>query len=39
MMINVSRAILYAGTGEDFAVAARSAALQTRDAINRFRRT
>lgn len=41
MMINSSRAILYAKrdekTGEDFAQAARRVALETRDAINRFR--
>ncbi|MFM1988277.1 MAG: Official Name Orotidine-5-phosphate decarboxylase [Pseudomonadota bacterium] len=39
MMINSSRAILYAGSGEDFAEAARRAALDTRDAINRFRKS
>jgi orotidine-5'-phosphate decarboxylase len=38
MLINSSRAILYAGKGEDFATAARQAALETRDAINLFRR-
>ncbi len=41
LMINSSRAILYAGTdknaGEDYAAAARAAALATRDAINRWR--
>jgi orotidine-5'-phosphate decarboxylase len=41
MMINSSRAILYAKTdektGEDFAQAARRVALETRDAINQFR--
>ena len=37
MMINSSRAILYASLAEDFAQAARRAALDTRDAINRFR--
>ena len=37
MMINSSRAILYAGKGEDFAMAARAVALETRDAINSFR--
>jgi orotidine-5'-phosphate decarboxylase len=41
MMINSSRAILYAvpaeKSGEDFAQAARRAALETRDAINRYR--
>ncbi len=34
LMLNSSRAILYAGQGEDFAAAARAAALATRDAIN-----
>lgn len=37
LMINSSRAILYAGQGEDFASAARAAARETRDAINRYR--
>ena len=41
LMINSSRAILYAGTqaggGEGFAAAARQVALQTRDEINRYR--
>ena len=39
MMISSSRAILYAAPagGEDFADAARRVALETRDAINRFR--
>jgi orotidine-5'-phosphate decarboxylase len=39
MMINSSRAILYATPqgNEDFAAAARRVALETRDAINRFR--
>ncbi|MGE5652067.1 orotidine-5'-phosphate decarboxylase [Noviherbaspirillum sp. UKPF54] len=41
MMINSSRAILYAKPdekiGEDFAQAARRVAIETRDAINRFR--
>ncbi len=41
MMINSSRAILYAKAddkaGEDFATAARRVAVETRDAINRFR--
>jgi orotidine-5'-phosphate decarboxylase len=36
-MINSSRAILYAGKGEDYATAARKVALETRDAINRWR--
>lgn len=38
MVINSSRAILYAGSGEDFAQAARIAAQEARDAINRYRR-
>src|SRR5574340_42410 len=37
LMINSSRAILYAGGGEDYAQAARRAARDTRDAINRYR--
>ena len=37
LMINSSRAILYAGKGEDYAAAARKAALETRDTINRYR--
>ena len=37
LMINSSRAILYAGKGEDFTVAARKVALATRDEINRWR--
>jgi orotidine-5'-phosphate decarboxylase len=37
LVINSSRAILYAGAGEDFAAAARAAAVATRDAINRAR--
>jgi orotidine-5'-phosphate decarboxylase len=37
LMINSSRAILYAGKGEDYAAAARQMALQTRDEINRWR--
>jgi len=37
LMINSSRAILYAGQGEDFAAAARKVAQETRDAINRYR--
>ncbi len=36
-MINSSRAVLYAGRGEDFAEAARKVALDTRDAINAHR--
>jgi orotidine-5'-phosphate decarboxylase len=38
LVINSSRAILYAGHGEDFADKARDAARQTRDEINRCRR-
>jgi len=38
MLINSSRAILYAGTGEDFAQAAADAARRTRDEINIWRR-
>lgn len=37
LMINSSRAILYAGNGEDFALSARQMAIETRDAINRWR--
>jgi len=37
LMINSSRAILYAGKGEDFASAARKVAEETRDAINLYR--
>lgn len=37
LMINSSRAILYAGADEDFAAAARRVALATRDAINAHR--
>ncbi|WP_118182211.1 orotidine-5'-phosphate decarboxylase [Paraburkholderia phosphatilytica] len=37
MMINSSRAILYAGKGEDFAQAAARAAEETRDRINAYR--
>lgn len=38
LAINSSRAILYAGHGEDFAAAAHEAARRTRDEINRHRR-
>jgi orotidine-5'-phosphate decarboxylase len=38
LMINSSRAILYAGKGEDFAEAARKAALDLRDSINHYRK-
>ncbi len=37
LMINSSRAILYAGQGEDFAEQARKVAIATRDDINRYR--
>ncbi len=37
LIINNSRAILYAGQGEDFAQEARRAAQASRDSINRFR--
>ena len=37
MMINSSRAILYASLAEDFAEAARRVAIETRDAINIYR--
>ena len=37
LMINSSRAVLYAGKGEDFADAARKVALETRDTINAHR--
>jgi len=37
LMISSSRAILYAGSGEDFAQAARQATLDLRDSINRYR--
>jgi orotidine-5'-phosphate decarboxylase len=39
LMVSSSRAILYAGDGEDFAAAARAAAMALRDDINRHRRT
>ncbi len=38
LVINSSRGIIYAGSGEDFADAARRATLELRDAINRARR-
>jgi len=38
LVINSSRAILYAGHDEDFAAQARKVAQQTRDEINRYRR-
>jgi len=37
LMINSSRGVIYAGDDEDFADAARTAALDTRDLINQFR--
>ena len=37
LMINSSRAILYAGSGPDFADAARAATVELRDTINRYR--
>jgi len=37
LMINSSRAILYAGKDENFAIAARAAATETRAIINRYR--
>ncbi len=37
LMISSSRNILYAGKGEDFAAAARRAAIATRDEINQYR--
>ena len=37
LMINSSRAILYAGKGEDFAEQARKVAIATRDEINQYR--
>jgi orotidine-5'-phosphate decarboxylase len=37
MIINSSRGIIYAGRGEDFAQAARAAALQLKNEINRYR--
>ena len=37
LMLSSSRAILYAGNGEDYAQAARAAAQELRDAINRHR--
>ena len=39
LLISSSRAILYAGNGEDFANAARSATQELRDTINRYRHT
>jgi orotidine-5'-phosphate decarboxylase len=37
MIINSSRGIIYAGSGVDFAEAARAAAIELRDEINKFR--
>lgn len=38
IVINSARGIIYAGNGEDFAEAARSEAVKTRDEINKFRK-
>jgi orotidine-5'-phosphate decarboxylase len=38
LIINSSRAILYAGPGDDFAIQARRVAERTRDEINRYRK-
>jgi orotidine-5'-phosphate decarboxylase len=37
LMINSSRGIIYAGNDQDFALAARNAAIELRDSINRCR--
>jgi orotidine-5'-phosphate decarboxylase len=37
MLINSSRAIIYAGKGDDYAQAAADAAKNTRDTINQYR--
>jgi orotidine-5'-phosphate decarboxylase len=37
LIVNSSRGILYAGSGPDFAEAARAAAVSLRDGINRYR--
>ena len=37
LIINSSRAVLYASNGKDFAQAARSEAIRTRDEINQYR--
>jgi orotidine-5'-phosphate decarboxylase len=37
LMINSSRAIIYAGNDENFAIAARRVAIETRDLINQYR--
>jgi len=37
LVINSSRGIIYASSGDDFAVAARQAAIELRDTINRYR--
>jgi orotidine-5'-phosphate decarboxylase len=39
LIISASRAVLYAGSGSDYALAARSAALKLRDEINACRKT
>ncbi|HVL57644.1 MAG TPA: orotidine-5'-phosphate decarboxylase [Burkholderiaceae bacterium] len=38
LVVNSARAILYASSGDDYAAAAREAAIEARDAINRARR-
>jgi len=37
LMINSSRGVIYAGSDENFAIAARKVALETRDLINQYR--
>jgi orotidine-5'-phosphate decarboxylase len=37
-VVNASRSVIYAGSGEEFAEAARSAALRLRDRMNEYRR-
>ena len=37
LMINSSRGVIYAGNDENFAIAARKVAIETRDLINQFR--
>jgi orotidine-5'-phosphate decarboxylase len=37
IVVNSSRAVLYASSGDDFASAARRVALETRDALNAVR--
>jgi orotidine-5'-phosphate decarboxylase len=38
LLINSSRSVIYASSGDDFAQAARRAALRLRDQINRYRK-